>query len=48
MAVKSVTLVPFVHMALVAVLLAYRPLRRTIMNWKRGKHGTGRPAQSKA
>jgi sulfoxide reductase heme-binding subunit YedZ len=48
MAVKSVTLVPFIHMALVAVLLAYRPLRRTIMNWKRGKHGTGRPTQFKA
>jgi sulfoxide reductase heme-binding subunit YedZ len=48
MAVKSVTLGPFVHMALIAVLLAYRPLRRPIMNWKRGKRGTGRPAQSKA
>ncbi|SMF51771.1 sulfoxide reductase heme-binding subunit YedZ [Xaviernesmea oryzae] len=37
LAVKSVTLVPFVHVALIVLLLAYRPLRRPFLNWKRGK-----------
>jgi sulfoxide reductase heme-binding subunit YedZ len=37
LAVKSVTLVPFIHIALVALLLAYRPLRRPVLNWRRGK-----------
>lgn len=38
LAVKSVTLVPFVHVALIVILLAYRPLRRPFLNWKKG-HG---------
>jgi sulfoxide reductase heme-binding subunit YedZ len=42
MAVKSVTLVPFVHMALIGLLLAYRPLRRPFLNWKRG----GKPVRA--
>jgi sulfoxide reductase heme-binding subunit YedZ len=37
LAVKSVTLVPFIHIALVVLLLAYRPLRRPVLNWRRGK-----------
>ncbi|MGK6313031.1 protein-methionine-sulfoxide reductase heme-binding subunit MsrQ [Neorhizobium sp. DT-125] len=37
LAVKSVTLVPFVHVALIVLLIAYRPLRRPFLNWKRGK-----------
>ncbi|MBP1844562.1 sulfoxide reductase heme-binding subunit YedZ [Rhizobium petrolearium] len=37
LAVKSVTFVPFIHVALIALLIAYRPLRRPILNWKRGK-----------
>lgn len=37
LAVKSVTLVPFIHVALIVLLIAYRPLRRPILNWKRGK-----------
>ncbi|WP_105384619.1 protein-methionine-sulfoxide reductase heme-binding subunit MsrQ [Neorhizobium alkalisoli] len=37
LAVKSVTLVPFIHIALIFLLLAYRPLRRPFLNWKRGK-----------
>ena len=36
LAVKSVTLTPFVHIALVALLLLYRPLRKPFLNWKRG------------
>lgn len=36
LAVKSVTLQPFVHIALVALLLAYRPLRKPFLAWKRG------------
>ncbi|MFB9952305.1 protein-methionine-sulfoxide reductase heme-binding subunit MsrQ [Rhizobium puerariae] len=47
LAVKSVTLVPFAHIALIALLLAYRPLRRPIMNWKRGNRPTTKIAQSK-
>jgi methionine sulfoxide reductase heme-binding subunit len=37
LAVKSVTLGPFVHVALIGLLLAYRSLRRPILNWKRGR-----------
>lgn len=40
MAVKSVTLVPFVHIALIAVLLAYRAIRRPILDWKRSRKVT--------
>ncbi|MCJ8520654.1 sulfoxide reductase heme-binding subunit YedZ [Pseudorhizobium tarimense] len=36
LAVKSVTFQPFVHIGLVAVLLAYRPLRKPFLAWKRG------------
>ncbi|TCV62924.1 sulfoxide reductase heme-binding subunit YedZ [Neorhizobium sp. R1-B] len=44
LAVKSVTLVPFIHVALVVLLLAYRPLRRPVLNWRRGKPAL-RPAR---
>ncbi|WP_105374419.1 protein-methionine-sulfoxide reductase heme-binding subunit MsrQ [Neorhizobium huautlense] len=44
LAVKSVTLVPFIHIALVVLLLAYRPLRRPVLNWRRGKPAL-RPAR---
>lgn len=37
LAVKSVTFVPFIHVVLIALLIAYRPLRRPILSWKRGK-----------
>ena len=44
LAVKSVTLVPFIHIALIVLLLAYRPLRRPVLNWRRGKPAL-RPAR---
>jgi sulfoxide reductase heme-binding subunit YedZ len=44
LAVKSVTLVPFVHVAAIGLLLAYRPLRKPFLNWKRGKSRPARPA----
>jgi sulfoxide reductase heme-binding subunit YedZ len=44
LAVKSMTLQPFVHIALVALLLAYRPLRKPFLAWKRG--GTSRVARA--
>ena len=47
LAVKSVTLVPFIHVALIAVLIGYRSLRRPILNWKRGRSGTMRRAEAK-
>lgn len=37
LAVKSVTLGPFIHIALIGVLLVYRLFRRQILNWKRGR-----------
>lgn len=36
MAVKSITFGPFIHIALIVVLVAYRLVRKPIMNWKRG------------
>lgn len=45
LAVKSITLAPFIHVALIAILVAYRPLRRSILNWKRGKSGVARAAR---
>ncbi len=44
LAVKSVTLVPFIHIAAIGLLLAYRPLRKPFLNWKRGKTRPARPA----
>lgn len=35
---KSLTLEPTVYLALAAILLAYRPLRKPIMRWKRGRN----------
>lgn len=46
LAVKSVTLVPFIHIALIALLLAYRAVRRPVMNWKRGNGKPAKPATS--
>jgi sulfoxide reductase heme-binding subunit YedZ len=43
LAVKSVTLVPFIHIAATGLLLAYRPLRKPFLNWKRGKSRPARP-----
>ncbi len=37
LAVKSVTLAPFVHIALIGLLLFYRLIRRPLLNWKRGR-----------
>lgn len=37
LAVKSITFGPFIHVALIVLLVAYRPLRKPILNWKRGK-----------
>ena len=34
---KSLTLEPAIYLALITALLAYRPLRKPILNWKRGK-----------
>ncbi|TDK36866.1 protein-methionine-sulfoxide reductase heme-binding subunit MsrQ [Rhizobium deserti] len=48
LAVKSVTFVPFIHVALICLLLAYRPLRKPLMKWKRGSKPTGRQASSNA
>jgi len=44
LAVKSVTLVPFIHIAAIGLLLVYRPLRKPFLNWKRGKSRPARPA----
>lgn len=46
LAVKSVTLVPFIHIALIALLLVYRSLRRPILNWKRGNNKPTKPVTS--
>lgn len=40
LAVKSITIGPFLHIAAIAVLLAYRPVRKPFVRWKR----TSRPA----
>eukprot|EP00913_Durusdinium_trenchii_P021287 g20000.t1 len=37
LAVKSVTLAPFIHVALICLLLGYRVARKPILNWKRGR-----------
>lgn len=48
LAVKSVTLVPFIHIALIALMLAYRAIRRPFLNWKRGNGKPTRPASQRA
>ena len=45
LAVKSVTLTPFIHIALVALLLLYRPLRKPFLNWKRRSPRLARAAR---
>ncbi len=47
LAVKSVTLVPFIHIALICLLLAYRAVRRPVLNWKRGSSKPARPSASR-
>ncbi|MFN7102382.1 MAG: protein-methionine-sulfoxide reductase heme-binding subunit MsrQ [Pseudorhizobium sp.] len=37
LAIKSLTLGPFIHIALIALLLLYRPLRKPFLAWKREK-----------
>lgn len=37
LAIKSLTAGPFIHIALIALLLLYRPLRKPFLAWKRGK-----------
>lgn len=44
LAVKSVTFQPFIHIALIALLLTYRPLRKPFLAWKRGN----RPSVARA
>lgn len=46
LAVKSITTGPFVHIAAIALLLAYRPLRKPILRWKRARKSvdTSQPA----
>ena len=44
LAVKSLTLGPFIHIMLIAVLLLYRPLRKPFLGWKRSR----RPADARA
>jgi hypothetical protein len=34
---KSLTVGPFIHIGLVALLLRYRPLRKPFLSWKRGQ-----------
>jgi sulfoxide reductase heme-binding subunit YedZ len=46
LAVKSVTLVPFIHIALIGLLLAYRTVRRPILDWKRGRRAVAQPARA--
>jgi sulfoxide reductase heme-binding subunit YedZ len=48
LAVKSVTFTPFIHVTLIALLLAYRPLRKPLMKWKRGRREAGQPMRSSA
>lgn len=45
LSVKSVTLVPSTYIALIVLLVAYRAVRRPILDWKRGKRPEARPAQ---
>ncbi len=45
LAVKSVTLGPFMHIALIGLLLAYRSVRRPLLNWKRGRRQNAQPAR---
>ena len=44
LAVKSLTLGPFIHIMLIAVLLLYRPLRKPFLGWKRSR----RPTEARA
>lgn len=46
LAVKSITAGPFIHIALIAILLAYRPLRKPFMRWKKARKSSdgARPA----
>jgi methionine sulfoxide reductase heme-binding subunit len=39
LAVKSITLGPFIHVALIALLIGYRFVRRPILSWKRSRNG---------
>jgi sulfoxide reductase heme-binding subunit YedZ len=41
LAVKAVTLVPFVHIALIVLLVAYRAIRRPFLNWKKQRGAVG-------
>ncbi|MGF9562134.1 protein-methionine-sulfoxide reductase heme-binding subunit MsrQ [Neorhizobium sp. JUb45] len=43
LAVKSITTGPFIHIAAIALLLAYRPLRKPIMRWKRARKSVDSP-----
>ena len=45
LAVKSVTLAPFIHVALIGLLLAYRFVRKPIMNWRRGRRQVAQGAR---
>ena len=46
MSVKVVTTEPFIYLVIAIVLVAYRPLRPRIMEWKRGRRAAaaGQPA----
>ncbi len=47
LAVKSVTLVPFIHVALIALLLAYRAVRKPLMDRKRARRNLSAPARAR-
>jgi len=48
LSVKSVTLVPSTYIALIVLLVAYRAVRRPILDWKRGRRSGARPVRSQA
>jgi sulfoxide reductase heme-binding subunit YedZ len=43
LAVKSITSGPFIHIAAIALLLAYRPLRKPILRWKKARKTVDSP-----
>ncbi len=43
LAVKSITIEPFIHIAAIALLLAYRPIRKPFLRWKRGRKTVDSP-----
>jgi methionine sulfoxide reductase heme-binding subunit len=48
LSLKSITLEPFVYIVLMVVLLAYRIVRRPMLDWKRGRRNARQPLSPRA